>query len=146
MKRYLPRAPVIIEAGAHDASDTAHFARLHGDGSIHAFEPDPATLRESCHSLHGPNAKEWTGIDGMWLDMQGYELSALKGAGPLLDSVRALILEISAVELYEGCTLWPDVREWLTCRGFRIQSEWWSHETFGDALAVRAPGTWPHSF
>lgn len=77
-------------------------------------------------------------IDGMWLDMQGYELAALKAAGPLLATTRALILEISAVELYDGSPLWPEVRAWLEGNGFRIDTEsWHGTRADGDALAVR---------
>ena len=47
-------------------------------------------------------------IDGMWLDMQGYELAALKAAGGLIDTTRAIVLEVLRVELYEGCPLWPE--------------------------------------
>lgn len=77
-------------------------------------------------------------LDGLWLDMQGYELAALKGAGGLLATTSALVLEISAVELYEGCPLWPEVRTWLEGAGFHIEEEvWHGPKAYGDALAVR---------
>lgn len=78
-------------------------------------------------------------VDGMWLDMQGFELAALKGAGALLDSTQALLVEAFRVELYEDAPLWPDVRAWLESRGFRVKTEWWTAEPFGDVLLVRDP-------
>ena len=38
---YLPPNPVIVEAGAHDGTDTADFARLWPGGRVYAFEPVP---------------------------------------------------------------------------------------------------------
>ncbi len=76
-------------------------------------------------------------VDAMWLDMQGHELSALKAAGPLLDQVRAMVVEMSLVELYEGCPLWPEVRGWLESQGFRVEIEDEYHPATGDALVVR---------
>jgi FkbM family methyltransferase len=77
-------------------------------------------------------------IDGMWLDMQGYELAALKAASPILETTRAIIMEVSATELYAGVPLWPEVQGWLESQGFRIEQEHWYRQSFGDVLAARA--------
>lgn len=77
-------------------------------------------------------------IDGMWLDMQGYELAALKAAGPILETTRAIVMEVSATELYAGAPLWPEVRAWLESQGFRIEQEHWYRQSFGDVLAAKA--------
>jgi FkbM family methyltransferase len=80
-------------------------------------------------------------IDGMWLDLQGLELAALKSAGPLLNTTRAIVLEASKLDLYEGCPLWSDVRAWLIQVGFRVRAvKWDATGSHGDALAVR-PGS-----
>ncbi|MCY2974576.1 MAG: FkbM family methyltransferase [Planctomycetota bacterium] len=42
--RYLPKNPVIIDAGAHDGNDSMLMARIWPQGTIHAFEPVPATF------------------------------------------------------------------------------------------------------
>ncbi len=76
-------------------------------------------------------------IDGMWLDMQGAELEALKAAGPLLDDVRAIVLEISTDELYEQMPLWPEVEEWLNRRGFQTVEVEMETSQFGNALLIR---------
>lgn len=41
IKRYLPKNPVILEAGAHIGSDTVEMAKIWQKGTIHAFEPVP---------------------------------------------------------------------------------------------------------
>lgn len=76
-------------------------------------------------------------IDGMWLDMQGSELSALKAAGTILQTTRAIMLEISTVELYQGCPLWPEVRYWLEDNGYEVVIEDLYSAHAGDALVVR---------
>src|SRR5947209_511625 len=73
-------------------------------------------------------------IDGMWLDMQGYELAALQAAGPILETVTALVIEMSVTEIYSGLPLWPEVRQWLSERGFKPEVEDLYHEACGDAL------------
>lgn len=76
-------------------------------------------------------------IDAMWLDMEGFELAALKGAGPVLDTTRAIVLEAGYVERFVGQPLWPEVRAWLTERGFRVAKQVDEGPTFGNVLAVR---------
>jgi len=52
------------------------------------------------------------------LDLQGYELAALRGAEGTLPHVCAIEVELSLVELYDGQPLLPDVLEHLRERGF----------------------------
>jgi len=52
------------------------------------------------------------------LDVQGYELSALRGAEDTLDAVRVIEAELSLVELYAGQPLLPEVFEFLRGHGF----------------------------
>jgi FkbM family methyltransferase len=44
--QYLPASPVIIEAGAHNGTDTVELAQLWSHGSVHAFEPVPSLFLE----------------------------------------------------------------------------------------------------
>ncbi|MEA2682511.1 MAG: hypothetical protein QOK05_839 [Chloroflexota bacterium] len=56
--------------------------------------------------------------DFLNLDLQGYELECLKGAGRLLESIRTIYTEINVDELYRGCALLPELDGWLNARGF----------------------------
>lgn len=56
------------------------------------------------------------------LDVQGFELEALRGCGDLLDRFSYLCAEGSFVELYEGQALAVDVIDWLRDRGFSLAS------------------------
>ena len=58
-------------------------------------------------------------VDFLWLDLQGFELNALKGAGRLLQGCSAIHCEVQNIELYAGAPLYPELRSWLGQRGFR---------------------------
>lgn len=79
-------------------------------------------------------------IDLIKLDLQGYELEALKGCGDLLRQTRCIITEIEFVPLYEGQPLFGDVDVFLREKGFRLFNlyELWTQPdgqlTSGDAL------------
>ena len=62
LARYLPRNPVVLEAGAHNGQDTVQLAAQWPEGIVHAFEPVPqlfAALQQKvalfpnvcCHEL-----------------------------------------------------------------------------------------------
>jgi len=76
-------------------------------------------------------------IDFMWLDMQGYELPALKAAPKILASTKALLTEIEFVEAYEGQALYTELKAWLEDQGFEMIAQNDQNGWFGDALFVR---------
>jgi FkbM family methyltransferase len=61
------------------------------------------------------------GPDVVKLDLQGYELEALKGGERVLSGARALCVETSFVELYDGQPLFGEVHEWLRAKGWRYR-------------------------
>jgi FkbM family methyltransferase len=54
------------------------------------------------------------------LDVQGYELEALRACGDLLDKFAYVYAEGSFVELYEGQVLADDLIAWLRERGYEL--------------------------
>lgn len=54
------------------------------------------------------------------LDVQGFELSALKGCGSLLERFQYVYVEASFIELYVGQALAADVIEYLHGRHFKL--------------------------
>ena len=126
-----------VSAGEVEASSSLHrpTGHLTSNPTI-TFPGEP--VRVPAITLDLWAAICWPGrVDGMWLDMQGGELDALNAAGPLLADVKAMMLEVSLVELYEGCPLYPEVCDWLERRGFSIAMEDLEGVS-GDILAVRA--------
>lgn len=69
------------------------------------------------------------------LDVQGYELSALKGCERLLAAFRFVYLELSFVELYQGQALADEIVAYLQGRGFRLRGAYnLAHDRAGCAV------------
>lgn len=70
------------------------------------------------------------------MDLQGYELEALRGAQGLLGgpSLRWVYAEINESELYEGCGLRGDVEALLGEYGFELVVDAMTRHGWGDAL------------
>jgi FkbM family methyltransferase len=58
------------------------------------------------------------------IDVQGGELGVLQGAGELLRSIDAVLVEVSFVELYAGQALADEVWRHLLARGFSCRGVW----------------------
>lgn len=71
------------------------------------------------------------------LDIQGNELSALKGMGDILNHVDYIYTEVNTKHLYENCCLLKDVDEFLETWGFkRIKISMTKHG-WGDAFYIK---------
>jgi FkbM family methyltransferase len=83
-------------------------------------------------------------IDLLKLDLQGYELEALKGCGVLLERIKIISTEIEFVSLYDGQPLFGDVDVFLRANGFRLLNlyELYTHPdgqlTAGDAVYLNS--------
>lgn len=62
-------------------------------------------------------------VDFIHLDVQGAELAVLRGAGRLLDQVRAVWMEVEAIPLYRGQPLKQDVQAFMAQHGFEIAKD-----------------------
>ena len=76
-------------------------------------------------------------VDFLWLDMQGHELAALKSSEKLLQSVQVIYTEVAMKELYDGCPLYPEVKQWLESKGFKAEIEELAWEDAGNVLFVK---------
>lgn len=81
-------------------------------------------------------------IDMLWLDMQGYELPALKASPRILSTVSIILTELEFVEAYQGQPLYLEVKEWLEGQGFVLVAGNFTFpkdpkQWFGDGLFVR---------
>lgn len=72
------------------------------------------------------------------IDLQGFELQALKGLGSLLKDVQWAYLEVNKEELYKGCALIGEIDEYLAGFGFkRVETKWAGNTGWGDALYIK---------
>ena len=56
------------------------------------------------------------------IDTQGFEYQVINGSIKNLKNIRAILCELTLVELYEGQKLWLDIVELLTANNFEIWS------------------------
>ncbi|QLA17140.1 FkbM family methyltransferase [Desulfolutivibrio sulfoxidireducens] len=61
------------------------------------------------------------GADIVKLDLQGYELAALRGALGILPRVRLILAETAFLPLYAGQPLFSELRNFLSARGFGFE-------------------------
>ncbi len=57
-------------------------------------------------------------FDILKLDLQGYELEALRGLGDLVETVKLIFTEVEYVPLYEGCPLFSEIDQYLRRHDF----------------------------
>lgn len=64
------------------------------------------------NNIDCPNFDFWV------IDLQGAELLALEGAGRCINDCKAIYIEVSKVEVYQGGVLWGELSEWMKLSGF----------------------------
>jgi FkbM family methyltransferase len=76
-------------------------------------------------------------FDFVNLDIQGAELSALKGLGTKIKGVKWVYTEVNSKEVYKGCAIVSDIDSYLTDLGFtRVCTVWVKGAGWGDALYI----------
>lgn len=71
------------------------------------------------------------------MDIQGYELEALKGATWTLDHIDYIYCEVNRDEVYEGCARVEQLDEYLKKWNFQRIETNWGGGTWGDALYIK---------
>ncbi len=54
------------------------------------------------------------------LDTQGFDMEVLMGAVAVLENVQVVVTEASLQPIYEGATLFPEVLEFMSAKGFAL--------------------------
>ena len=70
-------------------------------------------------------------------DIQGAELSALKGSLKSLVHAKVLYLEVNEKELYKGCALIGEIDSFLSQQGFSRHITVMTRHGWGDAIYIR---------
>lgn len=77
-------------------------------------------------------------FSSLFMDLQGAELLALKGATETLKHINIIYTEVNKIELYEGCVLIDDLDNYLAGHGFeRVETGEWIEDSWTDALYLR---------
>ncbi len=81
-------------------------------------------------------------IDLLKLDLEGYELEALRGASGILNRTKIIVAEVSFAEIYKGAPFFSDVETYLRANNFQLLNLYnlYTHPDLcmmvGDALFV----------
>lgn len=103
----------------------------HSDITYHTITVATITI-DAWASQHKINR-----IDFMWLDMQGGELDALKGAINILKTTHAILVEVNLTQRYAGIPRYQEIKEWLEIRNFSVYLEHMHHATWGNVLFLK---------
>lgn len=114
-------APMWLSSGASDGSSSLRPPKTH-------LTSHPDVEFDTVATVESVTLDDWSKErdllpDLLWLDLQGGELDALRGGEAVLEHVRLIHSEVSVIEEYEGCALYPELRAWLEERGFRVLVE-----------------------
>tara|TARA_Y100000996_G_scaffold398326_1_gene366264 strand:- start:59 stop:823 length:765 start_codon:yes stop_codon:yes gene_type:complete len=73
------------------------------------------------------------------IDVQGYELEALKGSTESLNNVDYILTEVNRKELYKGCVKVDELDSFLKDYDFvRVETSWWQKTIpWGDAFYIK---------
>lgn len=73
------------------------------------------------------------------IDVQGFELEVLKGGLNTLKHIHYIILEVNNVEMYEGCSLFEEIKTFLNQEGFQFKEADFQmgENNWGDAFFIK---------
>ncbi len=113
--------PMWLSSGASDGSSSLRPPKTH-------LTSHPEVEFETVATVSSVTLDDWSSEhdvrpDLLWLDLQGGELDALRSGEAVLEHVQLIHTEVSVIEEYEGCALYPELRSWLEQRGFAVLVE-----------------------
>lgn len=100
---------------------------------IHQLNLEATTLPLFLNQIQKPIQK----YDTLIMDIQGSELMVLKGSAEILQNFRAIYLEVNTEQIYEGCGLLDDIKEFLKHYGFRMVDINMTSCHWGDAFFMK---------
>lgn len=108
--------------GPDDGREVTFYEMESGSSVLH--EVTSAPRRAVTHRMRTLDSvlreKNFTGAAFLKLDVQGYELEALKGAGEAMRNAEVILLEVSLVPFNESAPIFHEVVAFMKDRGFLI--------------------------
>jgi len=129
-------AEIYVSSGASDASSS--LLRPTGHLAEHPQIDFKQVVKVLVTTLDAWAHEQAIGtVDFLWLDLQGGELAALRGASTLLSAVRVVYSEVSLKPMYQGGPLYPEFREWMAAQGFAVVREKLPYPDMGNVVFAR---------
>lgn len=131
------RMKIHVSGGDSDGSSSILEPKEHL--SLHPNVTFPKQISVKVESIDSWAAKHKVKrVDFLWLDLQGLELGALKGATKILKTVSAIHTEVNLVEVYEGVPLYTELKGWLESQGFKVAFDAIDWDDGGNVLFARS--------
>lgn len=121
--------PHQLALGEQDETADLHVFGSSDMNSLHAARPE-ASARFPALATSTTVQVPVQRLDSLGLDLgssvllksdtQGHDLAVLRGAKGLLDSVMAVVVELSMVPLYDGTPRWQEMSSFLEGEGFSL--------------------------
>ncbi len=80
--------------------------------------------------------EQLSSIDVLWMDIQGSELNALKGAVDKISDIKLIHTEVEFAEIYQNQPLFWDIKKYLVDNGFLLVKFTSFSTTSGDAVFI----------
>jgi len=111
-----------------------------GGSSLFTFEknnlPQEKIEVETTTLAHEMKEKNIPHIDMLWMDIQGAELSVLKGSPEILPEISLIHTEVEFFTLYKNQPLFKDIKQYLNSQGFKLLTFTSMGKYSGDAVFI----------
>lgn len=102
---------------------------------VHYVKHVPMVTRRIDCLLHPDVIKQY---DFLNVDLQGFDLQAIKGMGKFLEGFKWAYVEINTTKVYEGCALQSEVEEYMAGFGFKlVETKFLRGCTWGDGCFIK---------
>ncbi|KRF34300.1 FkbM family methyltransferase [Nocardioides sp. Soil805] len=103
---------------SRDSTFSSAIPLVTSEGRPDSVQVDTETVRADALDNILPTLDGMTGPLGLKVDVQGHEKAVFDGAAATLEKAHFLEFEMSAVEIYEGQDLLPEMMAWCYSQGF----------------------------
>ena len=141
LKKYKTQFAVNAGISQQEGKMTLHIASNSWSSSFlplkeHAVEYPDIYYTESIEvdTMRGDSIKDLHLYNTINIDVQGYELVALKSFGDKIKDFRYIYAEVNFKEMYDGCVLIGDLDKYLAGYGFTRKATTDTQKGWGDAL------------
>ena len=112
--------------------------RSNGQYTVETYVQDE--IKTNCHRLDTVMRERGIPrVDLIWMDLQGAELLALRGAGEFMDGVQYVYTEVSHKEMYTGQVMFSELNQFMLSNRFIVKNQLSMNGWQEDALYEKMP-------
>lgn len=123
--------------GNHQSSSVLDFGTHEIDHPHIKMERSIMLKTKTVSTIFKENSLDFEDYEFVNLDLQGYELPALKGFGENINKMRYIYTEVNIGDVYKGCTKLHELDEYLSSFGFQRVEIVMTDANWGDAFYIK---------